>query len=89
MGALWYVGQTGIVLEIIGAASVVVWAAQATRAAKAVHKTPTGEVSAKGLDEFAEWLIADTRALRSRQAWAFGLIAAGLVMQFAGNFASR
>ena len=80
---LFWVGQTGILLELTGA-SLGVWFAWKSR------KVWDGLITIQGYPVFRDGApspAGEAMANLTRQAWAFGLIGAGLALQFVGNFA--
>ena len=74
----WYVNQTGIIFEIIGAVIIVV---SAFKTRKKIKDVP---------DSWEANLTEKLRNIISNQAftelWGFGFLAIGLVMQFIGGF---
>ncbi|MXS83612.1 hypothetical protein [Nitrosomonas oligotropha] len=74
----WYVNQTGIIFEIIGAVIIVI---SAFRTRKKIKDVP---------DSWEANLTEKLRNIISNQAftelWGFGFLAIGLVMQFIGGF---
>lgn len=74
----WYINQTGIIFEIIGAVIIVV---SAFKTRKKIKDVP---------DSWEADLTEKLRDIISNQAftelWGFGFLAIGLVMQFIGGF---
>lgn len=82
---LWLIGQTGIVIEIVGAGLGVLFAWQ-TR--QQWQRTPT-EATYESIGEDVSRPRAEFIGQYAKQGWVFLMIAAGLLMQFVGNFAGR
>lgn len=82
MNRLWCIGQAGIVLEIIGAVWVVYCAYDARLHVRG-KKTDLDN-----LEEALQAVLDEVGSQFQKQLWGFVILAAGLVMQFAGNFAS-
>jgi hypothetical protein len=82
MSFFWWLGQTGICIEVVGAA-LGVWHAwrhsRTWREAITVHGYPA-------FPNDAPTPLGQSAATYTEQARVFGLIATGLVLQFAGNF---
>lgn len=74
----WYINQTGIIFEIVGAVIIVV---SAFKTRKKIKDVP---------DSWEADLTEKLRDIISKQAftelWGFGFLAIGLVMQFIGGF---
>jgi len=81
MNCLWLVGQSGIVLEVIGAGTLVVSAYTSSKKIQ-THKTDLDHIQ-YAVDE----LIKDTKNQFRTQAIGFLLLVIGLAMQFIGGFA--
>lgn len=82
MDYLWIIGQLGIVLEVVGAGTLVFSAYSSSKTIKK-HKTDLDHI------EYAvEQLIEDTKNQFKTQANGFILLAAGLAMQLVGGFAN-
>ena len=83
MSCLWYVGQTGILIEIAGA-SLGVWFAWQTRA-QWLASPPEATYDSIGAD------LARPRAefigQFGKQMAVFALLGVGLILQLIGNFA--
>lgn len=79
---LWYVGQTGIVLEVIGAGLGVLYAWETYRRWRA-HQGGTYDSIGRDVQMPREEFVGQF----PKQIKVFGLIAVGLVLQFIGNFA--
>lgn len=82
MSCYWAIGQAGIVLEIVGAATLVISAWKASRKILK-HKTDIDHIQ-YAVDE----LISYTNGQFRTQAIGFVLLVLGLVMQFIGGFGS-
>ncbi|MDH5179515.1 MAG: hypothetical protein OEZ39_05290 [Gammaproteobacteria bacterium] len=81
MTYLWFIGQTGIVLEVVGAATLVFSAYNSSKTIRK-HKTDMDHI------EFAvEQLMEDTKNQFKTQTRGFVLLVVGLGMQFIGGFA--
>lgn len=78
MSLLWYVNQAGIVLEVIGALIIVVSAFQARKEIKGIKDTWDAGLPEKLRDLLASQAFTELKG--------FGLLAIGLIMQFAGGF---
>lgn len=78
----WIIGQLGIVLEIVGAGTLVISAFKASRKISK-HKTDLDHI------EFAvEELISDTKGQFRTQSIGFVLLVFGLLMQLYSGFGS-
>lgn len=77
----WLIGQAGIVLEMAGAATLVVSAWKASRKIMK-HKTDLDHIQ-YAVDE----LISDTKGQFRTQVIGFVLLVIGLAMQFISGFA--
>lgn len=83
---LWYAGQTGIVVELVGAALGVRYAWETKVQWQSVSRvTGTYDHLGRSLAMPGEEFVGQY----AKQMRVFGLIALGLVLQFAGNFAGR
>ena len=78
---LWYVGQAGICIEIVGAGFGVWFALDTGRRWRKLNPGSYGGMG-PGLAE----MKAEFMSQFPKQLAAFGLIGAGLVLQFVGNF---
>jgi hypothetical protein len=81
MSYYWIIGQAGIILEIIGAGTLVVSAWRASRKILK-HKTDLDHIQ-YAVDE----LIEHTKGQFRTQSIGFVLLVIGLAMQFVGGFA--
>jgi len=82
MGYLWYVGQAGICIEIVGA-GFGVWFALDTR----LRWRKLNPGSYGGMGEGLAEMKVEFLSQYPKQLAAFGLLAIGLALQFIGNFA--
>lgn len=83
MNVWWWIGQSGIVLELIGA-GLGVYFAWVTR--KAWSFPATTLLYEEVNDQYYRMRV-EFRSQLKKQAIVFGLIAFGLALQFAGNYA--
>lgn len=84
---LWYVGQSGIVLEVIGAVFGVRYAWQTKELWAGLSRQVTGTYDSIGRD--LERPREEFVGQYAKQVVVFSLLAAGLALQFVGNFAPR
>lgn len=77
---LWFIGQAGIILEVIGAGLVVYFAYGAK---KKIHHLKT---DLDKIQEAVDSILEDVGSQFRKQAVGFILLLLGLAMQFVGNF---
>ncbi len=82
MKFLWLVGQAGIILEVLGAAYIVI---SAYRSKKEISKIDKPE-SFGGVGETSILMVSLTKNQFKNEIIGFSLLGIGLVMQFAGGF---
>jgi hypothetical protein len=83
---LWYVGQGGIVIELVGAGLGVYYAWQTREAwRKAPAAATYGTIMADDVARPRQEFIGQYR----KQMAVFALIGLGLALQFIGNFSNR
>lgn len=80
MDCLWATGQAGIVIEILGAGTIVISAFRSSRKIRQ-HKTDIDHV-----EDAIKQLMEDTRNQFKTQSIGFALLVIGLTMQFVGGF---
>ena len=78
---LWYIGQVGILLEILGA-GLIVYFAYTARQKVGVLKTDMDY-----LQEAIDTVLEEVGSQFRKQITGFLLLGLGLIMQFVGNFA--
>ena len=78
---LWYIGQAGILLEILGA-GLIVYFAYTARQKVGVLKTDMDH-----LQEAIDTVLEEVGSQFRKQITGFLLLGLGLIMQFVGNFA--
>lgn len=80
MDCLWAAGQTGILLEILGAGTMVVSAYKTSKTIRQ-HKTDSDHV-----EDAIQQLMEDASNQFRTQSIGFTLLAIGLFMQLIGGF---
>lgn len=78
---LWHIGQTGILLEILGAGLIVYHAYASKKSAEHLR------ADLDHIEEAVNTVRDEIKSQFQKQVWGFVLFGAGLAMQFAGNFA--
>lgn len=78
---LFWVGQTGIILEIAGAAYIVFAAYKSKQVLK--NKSHTKDAA-----DVMESTLIEVRSQYEKELKGFSLLAVGLVMQFVGGFST-
>ena len=79
----WYIGQGGILLEIVGAGMVVFYAYKARVRVAQLH------TDLDHIQEAVDSVLGEVRSQFLKQVVGFLLLAAGLIMQFVGNLGQR
>ena len=81
---LWCIGQTGIILEVFGAAFIVL---SAYRAKKEISKIEN-PASYGGVGETTIAITTLTKNQFKNEVFGFSLLGIGLIMQFIGGFSA-
>ena len=81
---MFWIGQVGVMLEFLGA-GLGVWLAWRSKQAWERVITVNGQLVFR---HEAQNPVSEAVENFTRQAWAFGLIGAGLILEFMGDFAS-
>ncbi len=77
---LWYIGQAGIALEIVGAGLIVYFAYEAKQ------KVSVLKTDMDHLQEAIDTVLEEVGSQFRKQIAGFLLLGLGLIMQFVGNF---
>lgn len=79
MNCLWWVGQTGIIVEIVGAAYLV----YAAYKSKQILKNKSHTINAA---DVMESTLIEVRGQYEKELIGFSILVVGLIMQFIGGF---